>query len=207
MLQILSADLFEAFFLCVFSSFSKTLHHNHKLLEAQAWHTPGSFFISDSDCKWWAKPCMLLLPAQTTESGGLFNWVLQHVSRVMVTWLLYSVYPLRSVNITPFVQFVPTRRSESRSQQKRSKAFLAANSIQYEFNLPLPMGHFQPTSTFKCSGTDGQNQFWLKFIHTNIDYLLLFWDTHTLSSASGTLDIKIRWCLFIFVNLLCPTKG
>lgn len=48
MLQILSADLFEAFFLCVFSSFSKTLHHNHKLLEAQARHTLGSFFISDS---------------------------------------------------------------------------------------------------------------------------------------------------------------
>ena len=91
---------------------------------------------------------MLLLPAQTTEYGGLFNWVVQHVSRVMVMWLLYSVYPLCSVNITPFVQFVPTRRSESRSQQKRSKAFLAANSIQYEFNLPLPMGHFQPTSTF-----------------------------------------------------------
>ena len=150
---------------------------------------------------------MLLLPAQTTESGGLFNWVLQHVSRVMVTWLLYSVYPLCSVNITPFVQFVPTRRSESRSQQKRSKAFLAANSIQYEFNLPLPMGHFQPTSTFKCSGTDGQT-FWLKFIHTNIDcFLFTFVLRHTLSSASRTLDIKIRWCLFIFVNLLCPTKG
>ena len=151
-------------------------------------HSGIIFHLRLSDCKWWAKPCMLLLPAQTTESGGLFNWVLQHVSRVMVTCILYSVYPLCSVNITPFVQFVPTRRSESRSQQKRSKAFLAANSIQYEFNLPLPMGHFQPTSTFKCSGTDGQNHSdWNSFTQIlTVFYLLLFWDTHTVFSFRNT---------------------
>ena len=162
------------FSLCFFFIFQNTAPQSQATRGPGPAHSGIIFHLRLSDCKWWAKPCMLLLPAQTTESGGLFNWVLQHVSRVMVTWLLYSVYPLCSVNITPFVQFVPTRRSESRSQQKRSKAFLAANSIQYEFNLPLPMGHFQPTSTFKCSGTDGQNHSdWrLKFIHTNIECFL-----------------------------------